>query len=128
MSFTIITGAAMNIILRCAFGLELDAYSNKNNPVAEKINKASDELLASFAMKSPVEVFFFQLFFVYFPGIMNLIPMWPQAYDDLWKISDGIMKVNMTTCLQDRYLHSITNISAKRKLWGEPERLPLTSP
>ena len=85
----------MNIILRCAFGLELDAYSNKNNPVAEKINKASDELLASFAMKSPVEVFFFQFFFFYFPGIMNLIPMWPQAYDDLWKISDGIMKVNM---------------------------------
>ena len=86
----------MNIILRCAFGLELDAYNNQNQnnqAIAEKITKASDDLLAGFTMKSPVETFFFQFFFVYFPGIMKLIPMWPQAYDDLWKISDGIMKV-----------------------------------
>lgn len=90
-----VTGAAMNIILRCAFGLELDAYNNQNQnnqAIAEKITKASDDLLAGFTMKSPVETFFFQFFFVYFPGIMKLIPMWPQAYDDMWKISDGIMK------------------------------------
>ena len=84
----------MNIILRCAFGLELDAYNNPDHPAAVKINKAADEILALFAIKTPVESFFFQLFFTYFPGIMKLIPMWPQAYDDLWKISDDILKVS----------------------------------
>ena len=84
----------MNIILRCAFGLELDAYSNQNNPAADKINKAADEILSAFTIKTPVESFFFQLFITYFPGLMKLISMWPQAYDDLWKISDDILKVS----------------------------------
>lgn len=70
----------------------MDAYSNQNNPAADRINKAANEILSAFTVKSPVESFFFQLFVVYFPGLMKLIPMWPQAYDDLWKISDDILK------------------------------------
>ena len=82
----------MNVICRCAFGLELDAYKSKN-PVVEKIKKASDDILSTFAIKSGIESFFMQLFVFYFPGLMKLMSMWPKAYNDLWSISDGIMKV-----------------------------------
>ena len=80
----------MSVILRCAFGLDMDTY---DNPASTKITKAADEMVGHFAMKSWVESFFFQLFFTYFPGIMKLVSMWPKAYDDMWKISDDIMRV-----------------------------------
>ena len=89
-----IPGVGMNVICRCAFGLDLDAYHSKN-PVVEKIKKASDDILSTFTIKSWVESFFMQFFVFYFPGIMKYMSMWPKGYTDLWKVSDGIMKVHI---------------------------------
>ena len=83
----------MSVILRCAFGLDMDM---NDNPTSTKIAKTADDMIGHFAMKSWTESFLFQLFFTYFPGIMKLIPMWPKAYDDMWKISDDIMKVKIS--------------------------------
>ena len=80
---------SLNIIGKCALGMDLDAFNNRNHPIRE----AAEELLGQSILNSWSDSALFQFFFVYFPELQHVINMWPSGYKTIWKVSNDIIKV-----------------------------------
>ena len=62
---------SLNIIGKCALGMDLDAFNNRNHPIRE----AAEELLGQSILNSWSDSALFQFFFVYFPELQHVINM-----------------------------------------------------
>ena len=73
-------GFSMDIIAKCAFGIEMDAYRDREQSLA----KAGRDLFQGFSASNWGESIFFGLF-NHFPFIMKFINIWPAAFDVIYK-------------------------------------------
>ena len=80
---------SLNIIGKCALGMDLDALNNRNHPIRE----AAEELLGQSLLSSWSDSALFQFFFSYFPELQHVINMWPSGYKTIWKVSNDIIEV-----------------------------------
>ena len=81
---------SLNIIGKCALGMDLEAFNNRDHPII----KASDELVGQSTLSSWSDSALFQFFFVYFPELQHVINMWPSGYKTIWNVSNDIMKAS----------------------------------
>ena len=80
----------LNVIGKCALGMDLDLFNNPKHPIRE----AAEELLGQSVLNSWSDSALFQLFFMYLPELQNVISMWPTGYNTIWKVSNDIIKVS----------------------------------
>jgi hypothetical protein len=85
---TLHAGLALNIIAKCAFGIDTDAIGNPN----EGIIKEGKATFAGFVPKSWMETLFMLLPMSYFPGSVKFFPIFPAAWNNLWNNTRDIMK------------------------------------
>ncbi len=79
---------ALDIIARCAFGIETDATANPDDEIIRE-GKAA---VAGFVPSNWIDVLTLALPVRFFPFILKYVDIFPPAYDRLWAISDGIMR------------------------------------
>ena len=73
-------GFSMDIIGKCAFGIEMDAYRDREQPLA----KAGRDLFQVFSASNWSESIM-EVMVSHFPFIMKFFGFWPAAYDVIYK-------------------------------------------
>ena len=91
MTIICLKGMSLNIIGKCALGMDLDVFNNRNHPILE----AAKELIGQSILNSWSDSALFQFFFVYFPELQHVINMWPSGYKTIWKVSNDIIKASV---------------------------------
>lgn len=97
---------ALEVISKCAFGIETDLYKN---PDQNELVKQGREAFVGFRIKDWTETILNHLFFM-FPGLEKLIPIFPPAYDKLYDITTDIMKDRETNGLGDEFISRLIEI------------------
>ena len=85
----------MDTIARCAFGVKADAYRNPDAPLL----KYGKDVFQAIVIKNLFEDIIFQLF-VCFPGLTKYLPLFPPAWDQLWGVTDEIIKTRQAKKLK----------------------------
>jgi hypothetical protein len=82
------SGLALNVIAKCAFGINTDAISNPDTPII----KEGLDALSGFVPKTWFDTIVFSLLVSYFPGSTKYVDLLPKAWTNLWTITSDIMK------------------------------------
>ena len=82
-----LTGVTLDMICRCAFGIDIDVYRNPDHELA----KNGREAFATLRPDSWLLTAIMQAFF-HFPGAERFLPVFPPAFDNLFDITTRLMK------------------------------------
>lgn len=83
-----IQGLALDTISTCGFGIQTDAISDPN----QEIIKQGRAAFAAFAPTSWSETLSFSIPFSYLHFMTKYLPIFPEAFDNIWAITDSVMK------------------------------------
>ena len=90
-----IQGLALDTISTCGFGIQTDAISDPN----QEIIKQGRAAFAAFAPRNWAETLSFSIPFSYLHFMTKYLPIFPEAFDNIWAITDSIMKARVARWL-----------------------------
>ena len=105
-------GLSLDIIARCAFGIDTDSIVNPNVDIL----KFGREAFSGFMPQTWFDTIMFSVPLSYFPGMLKHLPLLPDAFLRLWTITDKIMNSREEQGIEaNDYLARLMDLKAQVK-------------